>query len=81
MLDHPEWVRTVVSSIAQQLNDASKSSDLAARGWRVTCHRLRGDRVLRAWNPNGKDHDFQSEALPPTWVVGQLEIGGHSTAK
>jgi RNase P subunit RPR2 len=21
----------------QQLNDASKSSDLAARGWRVTC--------------------------------------------
>ena len=49
MPDHPEWERKAEGWLGfackkcgaplavQQLNDASKSRDLTARGWRVTC--------------------------------------------
>jgi hypothetical protein len=42
----------------QRVTEASKSSDRAARGWRVTCTRLWGDGVSRARNAHGTDHDF-----------------------
>jgi hypothetical protein len=43
----------------QRSDDASKSGQHSARGWRVTCTGLWDDRLLRARNLDGKDHGLK----------------------